>query len=77
MIEIADDVVKEVERIPLSFSISRILSNTDEQESRGSSEDVTESVHRLPKQHGAKIQYYTPLTETGADCHFGKAQHNP
>ncbi|XP_052225037.1 homeobox protein HMX3-like [Dreissena polymorpha] len=66
----ADEIVKEVERIPLSFSISRILSKADDKESRGSTENVTEALHRRPRQHGEKIQSYTPFTESGADCHF-------
>ncbi|KAH3788109.1 hypothetical protein DPMN_166240 [Dreissena polymorpha] len=73
----ADEIVKEVERIPLSFSISRILSKADDKESRGSTENVTEALHRRPRQHGEKIQSYTPFTESGADCHFGKEQYYP
>ncbi|KAH3788116.1 hypothetical protein DPMN_166247 [Dreissena polymorpha] len=76
MISKADDTGNGVQRIPLSFSISRILSKADDNEScarkEARAEHATEEVARIHHLHGATIHHFAPPTETEAYSHFGR-----
>lgn len=54
---------------PLSFSINRILGDTNDKKSRDQSQD---EVPRVPRMHFSTVHHYGHDIETSSYQHFGK-----
>lgn len=60
---------------PLSFSISRILSDADDKKSSATNSDVSNEddvTSRVPKLHGSTVHHFAPPVDTEQYNHFGK-----
>jgi hypothetical protein len=57
------------EKKPLSFSINRILGDTDDKKSRDTTHD---EVPRVPRMHMSTVHHYAPDIDGTNYQHFGK-----